>query len=492
MFLGRALGAGGFERPVAIKVMHPHIATDPEFVTMFLDEARLAARIRHANVVPTVDVEHDESGVFLVMEYVDGMSLHRLAKTFRAAKVHLPVPIALRIMIDALSGLHAAHELRSQDGAPLMLVHRDVSPQNILIGTDGVARITDFGVARAESRLSAATKTGQVKGKTAYMSSEQLRSKPVDRRSDIYAAGVVLWELLAGQRLFHGDSEGAVVLAAAEGATQTPSQVNPQSPVALDAVVMKALQREPADRFPTAAAFAEALEETAHAMGMRVAKPRAVSLLLRADPEASQDEIPPACRAVVAHLREEVATAAARAHTQLPHHVPGEDVTSKPTDKVEVRELDRAAPTMEQPASSPKTSAATVLSSEIVPKKKSPVGLVMAGLGAVAAVGAIVYFIGGRGDRGPDTQSSGERLAHEAAAAQGAGSTSASRERASAIETATAQSSAPSVPASAGPSTTAPAIASSARPSATAPTRPKPTIERTAPSTATAFRPKVL
>src|SRR5215208_7214539 len=133
VYLGRALGAGGFERLVAIKVMHPHIATNPEFVSMFLDEARLAARIRHPNVVSTLDVDADENGVFLVMDYVEGESLHSVLKRMRAIRRVIPPAVALSILSDVLAGLHAAHELISADGAPLHLVHRDVSPQNILI-----------------------------------------------------------------------------------------------------------------------------------------------------------------------------------------------------------------------------------------------------------------------------------------------------------------------------------------------------------------------
>src|SRR5262245_48253371 len=162
IYLGRALGAGGFERLVAIKVMHPHIADDPDFVAMFLDEARLAARVRHPNVVATIDVqqlEHADGGqgtgtqLFIVMEYIEGPSLQLLQKEARKDSKLMPLGVMLRIFLDALAGLHAAHELVDSDGTSLNFVHRDVSPQNLIVGTDGVTRITDFGVARAESRL---------------------------------------------------------------------------------------------------------------------------------------------------------------------------------------------------------------------------------------------------------------------------------------------------------------------------------------------------
>src|SRR4051812_40580135 len=145
--LGRAPGAGGFERLVAVKAMHAHLAAEPDFVDMFLDEARLAARIRHPNVVATLDVQQDEEGLFLVMEYVEGPSLQSVLRPLRRARRVFPLDLALRIFLDALAGLHAAHQLTGAEGEPLNLVHRDISPHNILVGVDGVTRITDFGVA---------------------------------------------------------------------------------------------------------------------------------------------------------------------------------------------------------------------------------------------------------------------------------------------------------------------------------------------------------
>jgi serine/threonine-protein kinase len=293
VYLGRALGPGGFERFVAIKVMHPHLAADPDFVTAFLDEARLAARVRHPNVVSTLDVDAAEDGLFLVMDYVDGETLYAIHKRLKVTKARMPLPLVLRIMIDALAGLHAAHELTSGDGKPLQLVHRDVSPQNIIVGYDGITRIGDFGVARAESRLSAATHTGQVKGKYGYMSIEQLRAKTVDRRSDVYSAGVVMWELLAGERLFKGENEAAIALAAAAGVVQSPQDVDPDVPQALDEVVMRALSRAPEGRYESAAAFSEALEDAAEACAIRPARPREISEFLEHMAEDAPTEVRP-------------------------------------------------------------------------------------------------------------------------------------------------------------------------------------------------------
>ncbi|WP_437276225.1 protein kinase [Sorangium sp. So ce375] len=279
VYLGRALGAGGFERLVALKMMHPHIAAEPEFVAMFLDEARLAARVRHPNVVATFDLVEDP--LFLVMEYIEGPSLHNLLRTCARAKRPIPLGIVLRIFLDVLAGLHAAHELTGGDGEPLHLVHRDVSPQNVLVGIDGIARITDFGVARAETRL-VSTRGNALKGKLAYMAPEQIRAANVDRRSDVYSAGVVLWEMLTEERLFKADNDGALLAQILQGAPTGPRGVVPSVPAALDRICLRALRTDPDDRFPTAAAFAEALEEAAASTtGLAVSSPRAVEALIK-------------------------------------------------------------------------------------------------------------------------------------------------------------------------------------------------------------------
>jgi serine/threonine-protein kinase len=278
--LGRALGVGGFERLVAVKVMHPHVASEPECVDMFLDEARLAARIRHPNVVGTIDVSEDELGVFLVMEYVEGPSFHAVLRELKKKKAERPLEVMLRIFIDALHGLHAAHELNDADGSPLNLVHRDVSPQNILIGVDGIARITDFGVARAETRLST-TQSGQIKGKFAFMAPEQVRMLPVDRRADVYAAGVLLWEILTGKKLVEADNELAIITQILTQKWQLPHEVNEAVPRPLSDACMRAMMASPDARYPTTAAFAEALEGAAKEAGIAIATARQVSTFIR-------------------------------------------------------------------------------------------------------------------------------------------------------------------------------------------------------------------
>jgi serine/threonine protein kinase len=273
---GRLLGPVGFSRTVAIKRLHSQFARDPEFVSMFLDEARLAARIRHPNVVPTLDVVATDGELFLVMEYVAGESLVRLVRTAAGMGTIVPPRIVLSVMCGVLRGLHAAHEAKNEQGEPLGIVHRDVSPQNVLVGIDGQARVLDFGVAKAAGRLQT-TRDGKLKGKLAYMAPEQLRGKTVDRRTDIFAASVVLWEALTGRRLFKGDNEGAIVTKILEGDVIAPSTVIPQGEAdpesravlqAVDAITLKGLALHPEDRYDTAREMAAALERAAAPAGV--------------------------------------------------------------------------------------------------------------------------------------------------------------------------------------------------------------------------------
>src|ERR1019366_2190828 len=192
---GRLTGVAGFARSVAIKRLHPQYARDPDFVKMFLDEARLAARITHPNVVATLDVVSEGEDLLLVMDYVRGVSLSQLSRIMRARGERIPPLIVSGVIAGVLHGLHAAHEAKSETGQRLDIVHRDVSPQNCLVGTDGVARVLDFGVAKAAGRLQT-TRDGQLKGKLSYMAPEQIHGATVTRRTDIYAASVVLWETL--------------------------------------------------------------------------------------------------------------------------------------------------------------------------------------------------------------------------------------------------------------------------------------------------------
>jgi serine/threonine-protein kinase len=280
VYVARAQGVAGFERLVAIKVLHPHLAYEQDFITMFLDEARLAARIRHPNVVPTLDISDTEGeGYFLVMDYVEGDHLGALLQRAAKANKRLPAPVVSRIIGDALGGLSAAHQLTDERGEPLMLVHRDISPHNVLVGTDGIARITDFGVAKAEVRLSS-TREGQFKGKLAYMAPEQAASGEADQRSDLFSMGIILWEALTGRRLFRGKNNAETLNKILEEPIPAPSEVRPDlSP--FDPVLHTVLARERDERYQTAEQFADALEEAAK-QSEGVASGRQVAEVVRA------------------------------------------------------------------------------------------------------------------------------------------------------------------------------------------------------------------
>ncbi len=258
---GRLLGPVGFSRTVAIKRLHPQYAKDPEFVSMFLDEARLAARIRHPNTVQTLDVVATKGELFLVMEYVQGESLAKLVRATAMSQGKIPPSIVVGIMSGVLHGLHAAHEAKDERGEGLGLVHRDVSPHNVLVGVDGVARVLDFGVAKAQGRVGT-TREGQLKGKISYMAPEQIDGT-VDRQSDIFAAGIVLWELLVGRKLFTGENEAKILNRVMQATIPKPSDIAKDVPPAFDAVAMQALERDRTHRFATARDMARALEKCA-------------------------------------------------------------------------------------------------------------------------------------------------------------------------------------------------------------------------------------
>jgi serine/threonine protein kinase len=256
--LALLLGPVGFTRTVAIKRLHPQFAADPEFVSMFLDEARLAARIRHPNVVQTLDVVASDGGLFLVMDLVQGETLARLIRSAVCRSEKIPVKIVGGIMAGVLHGLHAAHEARGAGGEALELVHRDISPQNVLVGIDGLARVLDFGVAKAVGRVQQ-TQVGQLKGKLSYMAPEQLLGK-ISRATDIYAASVVLWEALTSCRLFDGEDQATVLSKLMARAIVPPSTLTPGLSKEVDALVLRGLASDPTDRFATAREMALAIE----------------------------------------------------------------------------------------------------------------------------------------------------------------------------------------------------------------------------------------
>lgn len=262
VYLGRSAGASGFLRAVAIKRLHPQIAGDPAAVAMFKQEAQLLARVRHPNVVSALDVVQAEGELLLVMEYIHGLPLSMLARLAQRAKQPIPIEIAVRIACDMLHGLHAVHTATAPTGQALGMVHRDVSPQNVLVGHDGVARLLDFGVAKAITSEDL-TAAGYVKGKLSYVAPEQIRADRVDARVDVFALSVVLWEMLASSRLFgSADSSPAdTVRKVLKGDVPALAAVSHRYvPAPLEAIVRRGLDPDPACRFTSAKALANALE----------------------------------------------------------------------------------------------------------------------------------------------------------------------------------------------------------------------------------------
>jgi serine/threonine-protein kinase len=281
VFVARQLGDAGFERIVALKRVHAHLVSDPDVYGMASDEARLSALVHHPNVVPVIDVVDAKGELVLVMDYVEGVSLGSLLRACggdrkpdeaSVGRPPLDHAVAARILVDTLRGLSAAHAARDLAGCPLELVHRDVSPQNLLVGIDGSTRVIDFGIARAEGRLTH-TKTGVIKGKVVYMAPERLEEGEVDRRADLFSAGAVLYELLVGKWAFGSGEEGTQMTRILLGEIDF-TELRSLAPH-LAPVVERALSRRPRDRFDTAEEFARALSDA-----QAPAEPEVVAALL--------------------------------------------------------------------------------------------------------------------------------------------------------------------------------------------------------------------
>jgi serine/threonine-protein kinase len=253
----RLVGARGFERIVVMKRVHPHLLDNREFREMFIDEASISSTVKHPNIVHVIDVVEEAGELFLIMEYVESVSLAQLLRSLQGET--LPPAIVSRIMCDVLSGLQAAHDAVDLRGQPMNIVHRDVSPQNIIVGTDGTSRLIDFGIAKAASRLTPTT-TGALKGKFGYMAPEQIRQQPVDRRVDVFAAGVVLHETLTSRRLFGRGDEADALLSVLVRDVPDPSSLVPELPAGIDAIVHRALARDREERFASASELSADLE----------------------------------------------------------------------------------------------------------------------------------------------------------------------------------------------------------------------------------------
>lgn len=283
LYLGATEGTGGYQKVVALKRIHPHLAKDQRYLDMFLDEARLAARIVHPNVCSVIDFGESDNEHFLAMEFLSGVSLAELVRAAAKSPELRQDPrwlsVICRCLVDAAEGLHAAHELRDGEGKSLQVVHRDVSPQNLLVGFDGVTRVLDFGVAAAADRIHH-TQTGEVKGKFAYMAPEQVKQGTPDRRIDVWALGVVAWEAISMRRLFKRDGTASTLYAVLEESIQPLSVASPGIPRPIDIPVMEALRRDRDRRTPTTRAFGMALREALERTGRTLAEPSEVATFI--------------------------------------------------------------------------------------------------------------------------------------------------------------------------------------------------------------------
>ncbi|MFO0727652.1 MAG: serine/threonine-protein kinase [Myxococcota bacterium] len=291
VWIARTTGELGFSRLVALKTIRPEVGRDPGFRSAFFEEARLAARLRHANAVDVLELGEDGATLFTVMDWIEGVSLAHLLASGPRGGQHLSPAVAVRVVSDLLSGLHAAHELLDDTGAPLALVHRDVSPHNVLVGIEGVARLTDFGVAKAFGRVAAETQAGEIRGKPGYFSPEQGAGLPVDRRTDIFAAGIVLFEALTGRRLFGGGPASAPLAKLTDRTYPSPDAVVSSVPAPIAKVVNRALAFQADERFPTALEMRDALEAAAlEAMAIATAKDVAEAIQTRCGAELREQQ----------------------------------------------------------------------------------------------------------------------------------------------------------------------------------------------------------
>ena len=259
VYLATATGPGNFAKLIVLKELRSELASDPEFRAMFLDEARLAARLSHPNIVQTFEVVEDAAGAHvIVMEYLDGQPMNRLRSRLQERGA-AGVAAQIRILLDLLAGLQYAHELADFDGTPLKIVHRDVSPHNVFITYGGEVKLVDFGIAKAVDSASR-TQTGEIKGKLSYMAPEQAMGSGVDRRADLFAVGIMLWEVLSGKRMWRGLQEVGIMHALAVGEIPKLSTVMPEASELACRIVDRALSKRPQDRYATAEEFRRELE----------------------------------------------------------------------------------------------------------------------------------------------------------------------------------------------------------------------------------------
>jgi TonB family protein len=376
LYKARMRGVEGFQKTVAIKRILPHLTDNAEFVEMFIDEGKLAAQLTHPNIAHIYDLGKIGSDYYIAMEFVEGKDLRSTLNLARKKGTPLPMGLALLIAARLASALDYAHRKRDFDGRELGLVHRDVSPQNILLTSEGDIKLVDFGIAKAVSKASQ-TQMGALKGKLQYMSPEQAWGRPVDGRSDIFSLGAVLFEMLTDQRLFSGDSEISVLEAVREGKIRAPREVNPAVPPEVDAIVMRALRVEPEDRYATAGELQQRLEAALYS--------------LRPTPGHSD------LAAYLGRLLESEPGAAAAGADAAPAAVEPRE-SSAPT-AVKAAAAAAVCAGAEVPAMVPALPAGA---RPLVEEGRRGRGLLIAAMVGVVAIGALLFVLFGRG-RGPET-----------------------------------------------------------------------------------------
>ncbi len=330
VWLARLPGPGGFEQRVAIKVIQTHIGMNPTFRTMFLDEARLAANISHPNVASIYELGEEGDVLYMVMEHVQGRPLHVLHHLAQQQRRKVPIGVIVRILADTCAGLHAAHELK-REGKSLGVIHRDVSPQNILVSDKGMSKLIDFGVAKANDRLAGDTSTGLAKGKVIYMAPEYAQMKSVDRRADIWSVGAVAFDLIEGRPPFDGPNDLARIYGLIGDEPAPPFTARVPAPI--ERVIRRALARNQEERWPTAAALRIGFEEALDACGLRVTPDTVVEWF--GDSLVSEEDAAEAPKNERAMLRERLRRPQAGASEMRTIDVPVVDAPARQPDHVE-------------------------------------------------------------------------------------------------------------------------------------------------------------
>lgn len=280
IFKAKYRAEGGFEKTLVIKRILPHLAQDDDFIAMFRDEAHLTVRLNHANIVQVFDFGKHEEDYFLAMEYVQGQNLRQVMRRCQELGAPVPIPFALLAVNEVAKGLNYAHTRRDDSDQLLGVIHRDVTPSNVLVSYEGEVKIADFGIAKAQSRASG-TQAGMIKGKAAYLAPEQVMGRPIDARVDLFSLGAVLWEMLVGRKLFTGDTDFEIMAKITKGPIPAPSQANAAIPPDIDHVVMRCLERDPERRYPGAAALQKDLTPLLQKYGATVTTVDVSSFLRR-------------------------------------------------------------------------------------------------------------------------------------------------------------------------------------------------------------------